>query len=477
MTAPMMAPNGTRFGGWLLNTGDNRFGPIGDFDGDGRDELLVTSPWGIGIFKLSGGTFSVPMMAENGSRFGGWLLNTADNRFSPVGDLDGDGREELVITSPWGIGVLKLSGGTMTAPMMAPNGTRFGGWLLNTADNHIVTVSDFDGDGRSEILITSPWGLGLLELSGSTLNAKMMAPNGTRFGDWLLNTLDNRFIAAADMDGDGRNELFVASPWGIGVLKLAGTSFRSLMLASNGTRFGGWLLNTADNRFDAVADFTGDGRADVLVTSPWGLGILRLSGITMNAATMSPNGTRFGGWLLNTADNRFEIGEQVIRMHVKILSTPTIAIERMVQAMQRVYEAAGLRVHHVSTETLNLPALNDLDVGACTRGSTTAEQNDLFANRNNAWGTDVVVYFVRSTTPAYNGCAAFPAGRPGAVVASIATVWTLGHEIGHVLSLNHVNDNNRLMTGNGTSNITNIPPDLISTEVNAMRASTLSHVV
>jgi hypothetical protein len=135
----------------------------------------------------------------------------------------------------------------------------------------------------------------------------------------------------------------------------------------------------------------------------------------------------------------------------------------------------GLRVHYVSTERLDLPALNDLDVGACSLGSTTAEQNELFAHRNHAWGTDVVVYLVRSMTPVLNGCASHPAGRPGAAVAAIATQWTLGHEVGHVLGLLHVNDNNRLMTGGGTSNITNPPPDLISTEVNTMRASTLSY--
>ena len=28
---------------------------------------------------------------------------------------------------------------------------------------------DFDGDGRAEIPIRSPWGIGLLELSGSAL--------------------------------------------------------------------------------------------------------------------------------------------------------------------------------------------------------------------------------------------------------------------------------------------------------------------
>jgi hypothetical protein len=30
---------------------------------------------------------------------------------------------------------LQLSGSTMIAPMMQHNGTRFGGWLLNTNDN------------------------------------------------------------------------------------------------------------------------------------------------------------------------------------------------------------------------------------------------------------------------------------------------------------------------------------------------------
>ena len=46
MTALMLAPNGTRFGGWLLNTADNHFGPVADFDGDGRAEILVTRPLG-----------------------------------------------------------------------------------------------------------------------------------------------------------------------------------------------------------------------------------------------------------------------------------------------------------------------------------------------------------------------------------------------------------------------------------------------
>ena len=39
-------------------------------------------------------------------------------------------------------------------------------------------------------------------------------------------------------------------------------------------------------------------------------------------------------WLLNTANNRFEVGEQTVRLHVKVLTAPTVPIAQMVQSMQ-----------------------------------------------------------------------------------------------------------------------------------------------
>lgn len=164
-----------------------------------------------------------------------------------------------------------------------------------------------------------------------------------------------------------------------------------------------------------------------------------------------------------------------IRVHVKILTTPTrFTINEQFAAMQEVFAVAGIRVDCATTETLNLPSLNDVDVGGCTMGSVTPEQTTLFGNRNFVGTNDVVVYFVNSTVPGYNGCAAFPSGRPGCVVVRTASRWTLGHEFGHVLGLSHVNNNDRLMTGNGTFNITNPPPNLTSGESSTMRSSGLS---
>jgi hypothetical protein len=136
-----------------------------------------------------------------------------------------------------------------------------------------------------------------------------------------------------------------------------------------------------------------------------------------------------------------------------------------------VYEAIGIGVEIASTERLNVPALEDLEVGECRVGLVTQEQQLLFANRGGADANDICVYFVRSTVPPLNGCAAHPAGRPSAVVVRNASEWTLGHEVGHVLGLPHVNSKDRLMTGQGTSNITNPPPDLVASEVTTMLAS------
>jgi hypothetical protein len=322
MTAHTMAPNGTRFGGWLLNTGDDQIGPVADFDGDGHAEILVTSPWGIGILKLVGSTLNAPMMAPNGTHFGGWVLDTSQNRVGPVADVDGDGRVEILLSSPSGIAILKLSGNTLTPLVVANNGTRFGGWLLDTSNNDFGPAADYDGDGHAEILVASPWGIGILKFSGGALHAPMLQPNGTRFGGWLLNTGDNSFGEAGDYEGDGRAEVLVTSPWGIGILKLAGTTMSAPMMQPNGTRFGGWLLNTADNQFGPGADYDGDGHVELLVTSPWGLGILKQSGATMSAPMMAPNGTRFGGWLLNTADNQIGIaGRYAPKLPAEILVT------------------------------------------------------------------------------------------------------------------------------------------------------------
>ncbi len=220
-------------------------------------------------------------------------------------------------------------------------------------------------------------------------------------------------------------------------------------------------LNLSPGAF-GLERFNVTGKPDVL----WGIGIS--VGVRFSGTTDAQNTLEF-----SAAGGDFNLFETV-RLHTKVLTNPTVSIDTMLAAMRQVYEPTGIRVQQISNETLSLPDLNVVDVSECLMGQPTAEQTTLFTNRNNVGVNDVVVYFVQATNPPNNGCAAFPAGRPGAVVASGATQWTMGHEIGHVLGLNHVNDNNRLMTGNATANITNPPPDLINSEISTMKSSLLT---
>ncbi len=193
------------------------------------------------------------------------------------------------------------------------------------------------------------------------------------------------------------------------------------------------------------------------------------------------------------------------RLHIKVLTNPNIPIETMLNRMREVYSTAGIRVVVASREDLttavlgnaNFTTLNDLDVGQCD-GATSNEQNQIFQNQNNIpagqRNNEIVVYFVRQVTKTggevLNGCATFPNGQPGAVVAQIGSQWTLAHEVGHVFGLSHIAgehqgcpasdpeccstpDRTRLMTGCSTSNIVGTPT-VDQTEIDTMTKSNLT---
>lgn len=175
----------------------------------------------------------------------------------------------------------------------------------------------------------------------------------------------------------------------------------------------------------------------------------------------------------------------VLNFYIKILNEPErFSIDNMVTSMIEVYMTAGVEINIISTETLNpedpgLSLLNDIDTGDCMMGMPSDEHILLSDYRGEATDTDIVVFFCRTVTRnsgPLNGCATYPENKPMICVSAIASIYTLAHEVGHVLDLNHVYyDNNRLMTGNGTENITNPPPELITREINRILRSNLIH--
>lgn len=175
---------------------------------------------------------------------------------------------------------------------------------------------------------------------------------------------------------------------------------------------------------------------------------------------------------------------KTITLHFKILQPPQrFTIKQMVNAMINLYgRVAKIRVNVGTTQDLgHLNHLRVLPVNGCLRNYQTNKQRELFNYRYNMEDKHIAVYFIKATNPPLSGCASHPTNKPGCVITMSSSLWTLAHEVGHVLLLehpdNHLNPSSclyrRLMTGCGTGRIQDPPPDLIQVEINRMNSSNL----
>lgn len=167
-----------------------------------------------------------------------------------------------------------------------------------------------------------------------------------------------------------------------------------------------------------------------------------------------------------------------LRLHLYELYKPDIAIDTMVASTQRLF--ANKKIEIVVAGRYKRQAesnLYDLDILSHVRdGALSAAQRTLFAQSQGVGlgprgaVTDIAAYFVRTTSPPHSGYAAHPPDVPGLVVCSTASRWTLAHEIGHVLGLQH-GDDSSLMSARGTFRITApTVPALRNAEVDTMLA-------
>ncbi|MFJ9431884.1 FG-GAP repeat domain-containing protein [Streptomyces sp. NPDC101490] len=196
--------------------------PIGDQDGSGGPEVLTLTKYG----RLE--LFSNASATSGTFRWGGSGWNIYNKVFSP-GDVNGDGRADLMARRHNGDLYLYLATGSATAPFGAP--TKIGySWGLY---DQIVGVGDNDGDGKGDVVARDTNG-GLFFYGSTGNTAEPLKARKSIGTGW---NVYNQIVAADDANGDGRADLMArdrkGALWGYKGLGDGRLSTRQL-IAENG---------------------------------------------------------------------------------------------------------------------------------------------------------------------------------------------------------------------------------------------------
>ena len=173
----------------------------GDIDGDGVDEIVAgigpgEEPW-VRVFEKNGSLIS---------EFLAYAENIKGGVYIACGDLNGDGRDEIITGVPEGFGPhVRVFDGrdgsiTITAGFFA--------YGKNVRTGIRVAAGDLDGNGTDEIITGTGYGAGTHVRTFTGTGQAVFTPGFFVYGETDRTGIK---VAAGDIDGDGEAEIITGS--------------------------------------------------------------------------------------------------------------------------------------------------------------------------------------------------------------------------------------------------------------------------
>jgi hypothetical protein len=222
---------------------------LGDFTGDGKDDIIAVESAGSGTYR-----YMLGVGASGGvSSWTSLLTGMSRPTFLSLGDVTGDGKDDLVaVENEAGSGTYRYMLGKSLGTGVSWGFTS----LTKMSGPWQMDVGDFTGDGKADVVAVE-------HVSGSTFRYMRGTSNGSDFSSWgqLMGGMGTAYhMRLADVNGEGKTDV-------VSVESETGTTYRYMFGLSTGSIVWPWgyaLTGLSAQDFMAVGDFTGDGKADVI---------------------------------------------------------------------------------------------------------------------------------------------------------------------------------------------------------------------
>ncbi|MCP3384645.1 FG-GAP-like repeat-containing protein [Bradyrhizobium sp. CCGUVB4N] len=226
-----------------INAADGwQYSGTGDFDGDGRTDLLLINSTtnGVAIWTMNGTQVTANPQVGTINAASGW-------RFGSTGDFNGDGKTDLLMlnNATHGVAIWEMNGTQVAANPQIGTINAASGWSF-------VGSGDFNGDGKTDLLLlnSTTKGVAIWEMNGTQVMANPQIGTINAGAGWA-------FAGTGDFNGDGKTDLLLlnSTTKGVAIWELDGTQV--IANPQIGTMASGFS-------FDSTNDFNGDHKTDLL---------------------------------------------------------------------------------------------------------------------------------------------------------------------------------------------------------------------